>query len=186
MKIDMVATGEDRGAEGRREPSNKHRAGVRGNPARRDRSILWNEGTAVAGIATLTDGPSRKNPITGGEHVKRLGIALLVVALMFVGLHAFGSVNQFEIEPALTVEALMLPNAERTVEVSVAFLADITAYAEEAVTPYYDSLTKEAVYCSGSAYFLRPIPAARSQAMIGYVPGRGTDRLKYPLSGSVA
>jgi hypothetical protein len=65
-------------------------------------------------------------------NVRGLGIMLLIVALMFVGMFAFGSVNQYENETGLTVETLMLSLTEKTVEARGVDFVEM-AYAEFAI-----------------------------------------------------
>lgn len=48
--------------------------------------------------------------------MRGFGVLLLIVVLLLAGLHAFGSVNQYENEAGLTAEALMLPLMEEIVE----------------------------------------------------------------------
>lgn len=101
---------------------NMHRTGVRGNPVRRNPFKL-DMGHACPGklIAQEVE-----------NEMKGFGVVLLIVALLLVGLHAFGSVNQYENEAGLTVDALMLPLMGKTCEArGVDFMN--TAYVESAI-----------------------------------------------------
>lgn len=90
--------------------------------------------------------------------MKRLVVLLLVVALVLVAPVAFGSVNQFESETGLTVEALMLP-------------ADpVNETAEEGIV---EMVVPTDVVATNTMMIRK---AATSTTRV-------TDRLKYPLSG---
>ena len=137
MKLEVVVASDDRGAEDRRGcgmsvrlervyyghlPMNMHRAGVRGNPVRRNPFKL-DMGYECPGKLIIQE----------VDNVKGLGIMLLIVALMIVGVSVFGSVNQYEIETGLTVDALMLSLVEKTVEAKGVDFVNSMAYAESAI-----------------------------------------------------
>ena len=109
--------------------------------------------------------------------MKGLGIMLLVVALMFASLFAFGNVNQYEIETDLTADALMFSLAEETVEARGASAVNLLAYTELAIA--ISNNDKEASiliipnYNSGALMEVNP---ANSQGLGGVAA-----RLKFPL-----
>lgn len=103
--------------------------------------------------------------------MKTLGVLLIVLAvLLFVGVDAFGSVNQFEIDTGLTVEALILSAADVNEPMVVDFV-EYAVYSE--VTNYTINLRVARIAVNYN------IPAysgfsQRTEAVL-------TDRLKYPL-----
>jgi len=101
-------------------------------------------------------------------------IMLLVIVALFAGLNAFGSVNQFEIETGLTVDASMLPT-ERTVEM-LENPVNITAYAEFAIANTYD--TTDHVELIAPSYLIGA-PIVEVTPAINRI--RLEDRLKYPV-----
>lgn len=111
--------------------------------------------------------------------MKRLGIMLLVVAFMFGGLFAFGSVNQFEVETGLTVDAVMLP-AEKTVEAVGCSFVNMT-YAEFAIGTFYNSNETKNHFGYTMPYYL--LGTFIMEMGVNPVNGNGgvTDRLKYPF-----
>lgn len=109
---------------------------------------------------------------------------LMIVALMFVGLFAFGSVNQFEVETGLTVDALMLP-MEKTVDNCEP--TNVVAYTESAIAIQYnrnqtDVTTDSPYYLADTGTFVAEV----NQASTVRIPIHLEDRLKGPLcSGSM-
>jgi len=106
---------------------------------------------------------------------------LMIVALLIVGLHAYGSVNQFEVETGLTVDALMLP-MEKTVDNCEP--TNIVAYTEFAVANQYNwnqtDVTTDTPYYFGTGMFVAEVTQASAYGI------RLEDRLKGPLcSGSM-
>ncbi len=104
----------------------------------------------------------------------KFGIVLLIMAMLFVGLVAFGSVNQFEVETGLTVEALMLPmekTADNCAPVNV-------TYTELAIASQYYEPTGTAKL-STPLYFPGAVMAEVNQ--VNEYPIRLEDRLKGPL-----
>ena len=109
-------------------------------------------------------------------------VLLMVVVLLFVGLQSFGSVNQFEVETGLTVDALMLP-MEKTVDNCEP--TNVVAYPEFAVANYYNMNQADAMIDS-PYYIPGAIMAEVNQASTVRIPIRLEDRLKGPLcSGSM-
>lgn len=111
------------------------------------------------------------------NEMNRWIMLLMIVALLIVGLHAYGSVNQFEVETGLTVDALMLP-MEKTVDNCEP--TNVVAYTEFAVANQYnwnqiDAMIDSPYYISGA------LMAEVNQASTVRLPIRLEDRLKYPL-----
>lgn len=107
--------------------------------------------------------------------MKRWIVLLLIAVLVFVGLSAFGSVNQYEMETGLTVDALMLP-MEKTVNVVMETSSVNGTYAELAVMNY-EQIT-EVANDSYPAYLLGIVSAASEKVEIY---GGVADRLIFPL-----
>jgi len=150
-------------------PTKKHRAGVRGNPVRRNPFKL--------DMGHECPGKSITQEV---ENVKGLGIMLLIVALMFVGMFAFGSVNQYEIETDLTAEALMLSLTEKTVEARGVDFVNELAYAESAIATINDFVyTETPILIMPYKYngaLMEVTPATN------YIAGGFAVRLKFPLA----
>lgn len=88
-------------------------------------------------------------------------VLLLVAALVFVGVSAFGSVDQFETD--VTAEALILPSVERGESMVLSFGEDAVYTGAKTVTYNYFNVELAAV----SNY--------NAEAVL-------TDRLKFPTS----
>jgi hypothetical protein len=142
MKLEVVVTSDDRGAEDRvavkgqiRMPINMHRTGVRGNPVRHNPFILDGGHDKCFGVSMDMghECPGKLIVQEVENEMRGFGVVLLIVALLLVGLHAFGSVNQYENEAGLTVDALMLPLAGKIVEARGVDFMNEMVYVESAI-----------------------------------------------------
>jgi len=102
---------------------------------------------------------------------------LIVALLMFVGFSVFGGVGQ-DVEPGLTVEALMLPT-EKTVEAKTDLVN--VAYAEIGVLSWYN--IEETINLSAPYYDVHgalQMVLTHTQVRVALIGGVAV-RLKYPL-----